>query len=202
MKTIRKKDGNTLLQCVNTMVEVLRKHQVQLVTWEYVGAAFRSISAAAPQKMSVIKQNPGMLKRMLKFLHVSGDDELGWNPNFVTVRDYSMEFARYHEHVIHRLMQLVESGALAKVSIPPILADVPEHMLLDVLAGTGQTLDAKQTDRKKPSEGTDLPKKNEELSETRRRTKSYPKIFPCPEAVSLNENKQIQTEAIKNKLRS
>merc|ERR550534_458777 len=108
-----------------------------------------------------------------------------------------MEFARYHGHVTHRLMQLVESGALAKVSIPPILADVPEHMLLDVLAGTGQKLDAKQTDRKKPSEGTDLLKKNEELSETRRRrrrTKSYPKIFPCPEAVSLNENKELSED--------
>ena len=85
MKTIRKKDGNTLLQCVNTMVEVLRTHQVQLVTWEYVGAAFRSISAAAPQKMSVRKQNPSMLNRMLKFLHVSGDGELGWNPNGANV---------------------------------------------------------------------------------------------------------------------
>ena len=92
MKTIRKKDGNTLVQCVNTMVEVLRTHQVQLVTWEYVGAAFRSISAAAPQKMSVRKQNPSMLNRMLKFLHVSGDGirhvepgELGWNPNGANV---------------------------------------------------------------------------------------------------------------------
>ena len=176
-------------------------HKIQLVRWEYVGAAFRSVTEAISIRMRTEKQKPSMLKRMLKFFHISGDDELGWNPNFVTVRDYSMEFARYHGHVTHRLMQLVESGALAKVSIPPILADVPEHMLLDVLAGTGQTLDAKQTDGKKPSEGTDLLKKNEELSETRRRrTKSYPKIFPCPEAVSLNENKQIQTEAIKNKL--
>ena len=29
--------------------------------------------------------NPGMLNRVLKFLHVSGDGELGWNPNGANV---------------------------------------------------------------------------------------------------------------------